>query len=160
MKSMTAEAVMHQITHTYPGLVPKATWGETSLFYNPDSALKSGVYFATIKEHDGENDRASFLDREGVFRLSFGLPPTSYEERFGPRPERPAKGAIVATGHDFTALNELTPHPVYAWMGWVQVLCPTERTVRDLEPLLNDAYDKARTAFERRTAKSPARKGA
>jgi hypothetical protein len=157
---MTAEAVMHQITHSYRGLAPKATWGETSLFYNPDNALKTGVYFATIKDHDGENDKASCLNREGVFRLSFGLPPASYEERFGPRPERPDKGAVVATGHDFTELDELTPHPVYAWMGWVQVLSPTERTVRDLRPLLDDAYNKARTTFERRIAKSRARKDA
>ena len=155
---MTAKAVIYQITNTYRGLVPKSSWGETSLFYNPNNVLKSGVYFATIKEHDGENDQASFLDRESVFRLSFGLPPARYEERFGPRPERPAKGAIVTTEHDFTALNKLTPHPVYAWMGWVQVLSPTEPTMAELRPLLDEAYEKARTTFEKRTAKSPARK--
>jgi hypothetical protein len=155
---MNAKAVIHQITNNYRGLVPKATWGETSLFYNPNNALKSGVYFATIKEHDGENDKASSLDREGVFRLSFGLPPASYEERFGPRPERPAKGAVVAIEHDFTSLNELTPHPVYAWMGWVQVLSPTESTMAELRPLLDEAYVKARTTFEKRTAKSDPRK--
>ena len=146
--------VIKQIKNNYLGLVPKSSWGETSLFYNPNNALKSGVYFATIKEHDGENDRASFLDREGVFRLSFGLPSGSYEKKFGPRPKRPAKGAVVATEHDFTTLNELTPHPVYAWMGWVQVLSPTESTMRNLRQLLDEAYDKARTTFQKRIASS------
>jgi hypothetical protein len=153
MESVSAKSVIQRLTHAFKGLVPRATWGETSLFYNPGNALKNGVYFATIKEHDGENDRASNLDREGVFRLSFGLPPASYEQRFGPRPARPSKGAVVPTGHDFTSLNELTPHPVYAWMGWVQVLSPTEGTMRDLTPLLTLAYEKAEISFEQRVGK-------
>lgn len=33
------------------------------------------------------------------------------------------------------------PHPVYAWMGWVQVLSPSPRTFADLRPLLAEAYD-------------------
>ena len=151
---MTAEAVIQRITREFQDLVPKTTWGETSLFYNPGNALKNGVYFATIKEHDGENDKASHLDREGVFRLSFGLPPAGYEQLFGPRPPRPDKGGVVPTGHDFTALNELMPHPVYAWMGWVQVLSPTDQTMRDLTPLLTEAYEKARTGFMRRIRES------
>lgn len=150
MTPLTAEALIQRITREFQDLVPKATWGETSLFYNPGNALKNGVYFATIKEHDGENDKASQLDREGVFRLSFGVPPATYEQLFGPRPPRPDKGGVVPTGHDFTALNELMPHPVYAWMGWVQVLTPTARTMRGLTPLLTEAYDKARTGFTRR----------
>ncbi|MBU6159509.1 MAG: hypothetical protein KGO50_00195 [Myxococcales bacterium] len=28
------------------------------------------------------------------------------------------------TEHDFSTLDALTPHPVYAWMGWVQILSP------------------------------------
>ena len=159
MASMTAKAVIHRITREFQGLVPKASWGESSLFYNPGSALKNGVYFATIKEHDGKNDKASHLDREGVFRLSFGLPPASYEERFGARPARPGKGETVTTRHDFTALNELTPHPVYAWMGWVQVLSPTERTMRDLAPLLTAAYEKATVTFDKRVGTSSPKRG-
>ena len=151
---MTAEAVIQRITREFQDLVPKATWGETSLFYNPGNALKNGVYFATIKEHDGENDKASHLDREGVFRLSFGLTPASYEELFGLRPPRPDKGGVVPTGHDFTALNELMPHPVYAWMGWVQVLSPTDQTMRDLTLLLTKAHEKARAGFTRRIRES------
>jgi hypothetical protein len=151
MAPMTAETVIQRLTLEFQGLVPKASWGETSLFYNPNNVLKNGVYFATIKEHDGENDKASQLDREGVFRLSFGLPPVNYEQLFGPRPPRPDKGGVVPTGHDFTALNELMPHPVYAWMSWVQVLSCTEHTLRGLTPLLTMAYEKARAGFTRRT---------
>ncbi len=64
-----------------------------------------------------------------------------YEERFGPRPARPAKGGVVATGHDFAALDALMPHPVYAWMGWVQVLSPSAATFADLRSLFAEACD-------------------
>lgn len=151
---MTPEDVIQMLTAEYPGLVPKATWGETSLFYNPGGALKNGVYFATVKERDGDHDQSSRLNRDGVFRVSFGLPTAVYEAVFGPRPPRPPKGQAVVTGHDFTVLDQLAPHPVYAWMGWVQVLSPTEQTLGELQPLLAAAYGKARGAFDQRTGRS------
>lgn len=141
--------MIEAILAAFPGLAPKRTWGETSLFYNPDGILPNGVYFATVKEHDGANDKASNLDRPGVFRLSFGLPRGDYEARFGPRPPRPAKGSSVATGHDFTATDELMPHPVYAWMGWVQVLSPSRRTFAAIQPLLSAAHEAAAKKHDR-----------
>ncbi len=141
MPGMTPDEVVDELRGEFAGLAPRARWGETSLFYNPDGALPSGVYFCTIKEQDGANDAASRLDRPGVFRVALGLPRHRYEERFGPRPARPVKGGVVATGHDFAALDVLMPHPVYAWMGWVQVLSPSAETFADLRPLLAEAYD-------------------
>lgn len=141
--------VIDAIVSDFPGLEPKPSWGETSLFYNPEGILPNGVYFATIKEKDGANDKASSLDRPGVFRLSFGLPPARYESLFGPRPTRPAKGGCVATGHDFTALDGLMPHPVYGWMGWVQVLSPSRRTFAEIQPLLSAAHEAAAKKYDR-----------
>jgi hypothetical protein len=137
---MTPDDVLAAPTTRFAGLVPKATWGETSLFYNPDGVLPNGVYFCTVKEHDGANDRASQLDRPGVFRLAVGLPPGRYEQMFGPRPARPPKGGVVLTADDFTATDVLMPHPVYAWMGWVQVLSPSAATFAEMQQLLADAY--------------------
>jgi hypothetical protein len=137
---MTPDDVLAALTTRFAGLVPKATWGETSLFYNPDGVLPNGVYFCTVKEHDGANDRASQLDRPGVFRLAVGLPPGRYEQMFGPRPARPPKGGVVLTADDFTATDVLMPHPVYAWMGWVQVLSPSAATFAEMQQLLADAY--------------------
>ena len=38
---------------------------------------------------------------------------------------RPAKGGVVALpDYDPTRVNELMPHPIYAWMRWVQILSP------------------------------------
>jgi hypothetical protein len=137
---MTPDDVLAALEARFAGLAPKATWGETSLFYNPDGVLPNGVYFCTIKEHDGANDRASQLDRPGVFRLAVGLPPGRYEQMFGPRPARPPKGGVVLTADDFTATDVLMPHPVYAWMGWVQVLSPSAATFAEMQQLLADAY--------------------
>jgi hypothetical protein len=150
---VNAPEVIAALQDTFAGLTPKATWGETSLFYNPGGVLPSGVYFCTVKEHDGANDRASNLDRPGVFRVALGLPQDCYEELFGPRPPRPPKGGVVMTGHDFTVTNVVMPHPVYAWMGWVQVLSPSAETFTEMHPLFVAAYDEVLAKFEARRAK-------
>ncbi|MBM3744093.1 MAG: hypothetical protein FJW46_07400 [Actinobacteria bacterium] len=88
-----------------------------SLFFNPNETSAHGSYSLTIKESDGTNDQASTLDRDGVFRVFFGVSRNSYEGLFRPKPPRPAKGGVVDTGHDFTQTNLLVPHPIYAWMN-------------------------------------------
>jgi hypothetical protein len=65
------------------------------------------------------------MTRDGIYRLSIGLPKEKYEELFGSVPKRLDKGGYVNTGHDFTETNLLMPHPIYAWMGWFCVLSPT-----------------------------------
>jgi hypothetical protein len=145
--------VIDAVVSAFPGLAPKRSWGETSLFYNPDGSLPHGVYFSTVKQQDGVNDKASSLDRPGVFRLSFGLPAGDYEALFGPRPARPAKGGCVATGHDFTAVDELMPHPVYGWMGWVQILSPSRRSFAEIQPLLSAGYESVVQKYTRQVAR-------
>lgn len=151
---MRPEEIVDRLTGRFDGLAPKASWGETSLFYNPGLVLANGVYFCTIKEHDGANDRSSELDRSGVFRLALGLTAERYERLFGSRPVRPAKGAAVSTGHDFTRLDVVTPHPIYAWMGWIQVLNPSEETFVSMESLFVDSYDDVVRKFEARRRRS------
>lgn len=152
MTAMALQEVADAVVARYPGVVPTASWGETSLFVNPGGQLPRGVYFCTLKDHDGANDRASRLDRDGVYRLALGLPPGAYAQRFGARPARPPKGGVVATGHDFTQLDVLMPHPVYAWMGWVQLLSPSREALDALLPLLDAAHAAATAACARRVA--------
>jgi hypothetical protein len=71
------------ILEQYRGLLPVNAWGEQSFFYNPDGRLPRGVYFATLKDKDGDNDQASKLGREGVFRFIFGISRSSYETVLG-----------------------------------------------------------------------------
>lgn len=146
--------IIARITNSFDGLSPKASWGETSLFYNPENLLPNGTYFCTLKEKDGENDKASRLNREDVFRLSFALNKTVYEKLFGSRPRRPSKGGIIQTHHDFTKTNVLMPHPVYGWMSWVQILNPSSEKFEELYPLLEEAYTTAGAKFKAKYKKS------
>jgi hypothetical protein len=86
-----------------------------------------------------------------VYRVSFGLSRTTFVELFGDVPARPPKGGVVALpDHDLTALDQLMPHPVYAWMSWVQVLNPTSERFDSLRDLLTSSVDLARDKWRRR----------
>ncbi len=43
------------------------------------------------------------------------------------------------------------PHPVYAWMGWISVLNPSENTFEALKPYIQEAYEYAKERFAKRT---------
>jgi hypothetical protein len=144
------EEIRDWVLARYDGTLAVAAWGESSIFYNPAQRLPRGVYFATLKEKDGENDRGSALDRDGVFRLNIGTPRALFEDRFGPPPKRPAKGQIIEGAWDFTQLDRIMPHPVYGWMSWMAVLNPSRVTFEELEPLMDAAYAKAKAAFGKR----------
>ena len=149
---MQPSTIIEQICSTLPDVYPKPSWGETALFYNPGQRLPNGVYFCTLKEHDGQNDRASNLQRPGVFRLAIGLEPATYGRLFGPKPARPAKGGVIDVAYDFTALDQLMPHPIYGWMAWCQILSPSQTSWPLLEPLIHEAHQKAAKKFNRRTS--------
>lgn len=148
--SVAPEDLLRTLAERWDDVVPKPAWGETTLFVNPGDRLPHGVYFATVKLKDGKNDTASGLDRDGVWRFSLGLPLDVYRERFGRKPRRPGKGQIVDTGHDFRAIDELMPHPIYAWMGWVQILSPSADSLRAMEALIDAAHARAVERYEKR----------
>ena len=60
---------------------------------------------------------------------------------------RPAAGGVVNTGHDFAALDILTPHPVYGWMSWISVFNPTRDTFEQVKPLLAESHELAVSKF-------------
>jgi hypothetical protein len=147
---MRVEDLASEILALDGGVVFDSNWGERALFYNPGRALKKGIYIATFKERDGANDHASKLDRGGLFRLNIGLAKSSYFKLFGLTPARPAAGHSVDTGHDFTALDVITPHPIYAWMGWVAVINPSKETYLSLKPYLIESLALAKSKFSKR----------
>jgi hypothetical protein len=149
---VTPEEISQCICDKPRGVVPKASWGETSLFYSPGRVLPNGIYSCTIKQNNGENDKASNLDREGVFRVAIGLKSKTYVRLFGQKPACPSKGGIVATGHDFTKLNALMPHPIYAWMFWAQIFSPSRDKFANVFPLIEEAHHEAVQKFEKKTA--------
>jgi hypothetical protein len=147
---VSPDNIIEFLTSELSGVVPKSSWGETSLFYNPGKLLPNGVYFCTIKEKNGDNDKSSELDRKSVFRLSVGAGKANYEQYFGIKPKRPEKGGIVDTGHDFTKLDELMPHPIYGWMSWMQILSPSKSSFDSIFPLIKDAHAHAVIKFNKK----------
>lgn len=147
---LAPDAFIRQVCDTLEDIVVRATWGEQALFYNPGHSLPHGVYFCTVKDHDGPNDRASQLDRPNVYRVSLGLPTVRYTALFGDKPPRPARATPAAVKHDPLLMNRLQPHPVYAWMGWACVLNPTAGWLSAQQPLIAEAYEHARAKFEKK----------
>ena len=147
------DEILSELLGLDPGLGLEPYWGERSIFYNPGRVAPLGVIFASIKDHDGENDSSSKLSRPGVYRFAFQLSDEEYEARFGAIPARPPKGGVVALrDYDPTRLRELMPHPVYAWMRWVQILSPTREQYEALKPLLLDSLEGVKAKWRKRKA--------
>jgi len=147
---MTPKDIENYIIKNFEGVIPKSSWGETSFFYNPNKALPNGVYFCTIKEKDGENDKASSLDRDNIFRFSVGISRDSFYKLFNTTFKRPAKGKIIKSDFDFKALDTITPHPIYGWMSWICILNPSINSFDDIKEFLEESYNLAIGKFNKK----------
>ncbi len=146
--------VHEHVLKLLPDVVAKDAWGETSYFFNPGHLLKRGTYFATIKEKDGENDKASNLDRPSVWRLNIGIQKETFLSMFSALPQRPPKGCSIEGPWDFNVTDLIMPHPIYGWMSWIAVLSPSKTTWQHCIPLLKDAHARATVTFEKRIKSS------
>lgn len=139
---MKIDAIMSYITSTFSSIDIVDQEGNYFFFYHPDPERPADhtLPFMTLVTNDAY-DPASNLDRPDVFRLNIGIHHDSYQALFGPNPSFPKDAGVVDTGHDFTVLDQLMPHPVYAAMSWVCVLNPSDRTFETLKPLMAEAYE-------------------
>ena len=144
---MKPDEILKYCLENLGGSVLVESWGEKGIFYNPGHARKRGVYILTVKEKDGDHDKSSRLDRPGVFRVNLGVRKDTFVKLFGAVPKRPEAGGIVEMDYDFSASDRFLPHPVYAWMGWLCVLHPSEKTFEDLKPYIREAYEYAVEKF-------------
>jgi hypothetical protein len=145
---MDEAQITDYITATFDGVQVASAWGDTFFYYNPGRERPDEFYFATLKTTDDDYDRASNLDRPGVFRLNIGIRGASFRSLFGaPRGESAAE-------HDFTVLDRLLPHPVYGQANWVCVLNPSAVTFETaVRPLLAEAYALAVSKYAKRAAR-------
>ena len=150
MIAIAPDDILKYCLDNLEGTVEVNSWGERGIFYNPDGVLKRGVYILTIKEKDGDNDRASHLDRKDVWRINIGVRKQTFRTLFGELPKRPCKGCIVDMPYEFTAKDVIMPHPVYAWMGWICALTPSEATFELLKPYILESYEYAKEKFKKR----------
>jgi hypothetical protein len=79
------------------------------------------------------------LRRPGVFRLNIGVSRATFERLLGADAEP-----------DYTALDRILPHPVYARQLWVSILNPSDATFADVViPLLDEAHARLAAARAR-----------
>ena len=146
----SSESILKKYSTELLETVLVKAWGEDSIFYNPDNSLKRGVYVMTVKQKDGENDKASNLDREGVYRINTCVAKSTFIELFGYIPKRPSKGKVIDMDIDFEELDVIMPHPVYAWMGWICVLNPSEQRLDEFDKYIHESYELSKLKFEKR----------
>jgi hypothetical protein len=148
---MNEASVIQYITDTFEGIesLTVESTGDTFFFYDPDRMFP----FATLVTTD-YNDSFSNLNRPSVFRLNVGISKETYLSLFGSRLSRSGEGDDDGGGYDFTALDQLMPHPVYGRMYWVCVLNPSDATFeRVVRPLLAEAYEMAVSKYAKRAAR-------
>src|SRR5258708_15225418 len=125
---MNEASITQNIIDTFPGVEilvgskeagsPEIAWGDTFFFYGGDRMLP----FATIVTKDYVDfDCASNLNRPGVFRLNIGVSKDTFRSLFVPKNTISESAGNAEPVYDFTDLNRLTPHPVYAAQSWVCV---------------------------------------
>ncbi len=139
---MDPAAIVDHIVTTFPNVNHIEKDGDSFFIYSPGRELTPAeqIPFVTLIQRD-DYDTASNLSRDGVYRLNIGVSRETYQKLFGDPPPFPKDGGIIKTGHDFAVLDQLLPHPIYAAMGWVCILNPSETTFKTkLKPMLAEAY--------------------
>ena len=122
------DAITAYIIETWPETIIARAMNAT--FFSLDE--KHWPNFATIVTTD-EHDDASNLSRPGVFRLNIG---TLTKETFA----RLVRGTAAP---DFTELDRILPHPVYAKQRWISILNPSEASFEEIvKPLLAETHDR------------------
>lgn len=147
--------MLRYITDNFPGVNPLQATGDTYFLYDPNRDLPPNRQqpFATLITGD-RHDRVSNLDREGVYRLNIGVRKQTYRDLFGTPPTaRDADGVLLDTGYDYTVLDTLLPHPVYAGQHWVCVVAPGAATMEVLRTLLDEAYKLAVRKYDNQAAR-------
>jgi Family of unknown function (DUF6194) len=153
---MDEASITQYITDTFVAVDVVVASGDTFFFYNPGHNLPPERKFPFTTLVTSDNDGSgSDLNRPSVFRLNIGVSKDTFRSLFGLRAAPSDAGGAADSGYDFTALDQLMPHPLYGSMYWICVLNPRIETFQTVKPLLAEAYElsarkysKARPASE------------
>ena len=153
---MNEAEISQSITKTCEGVDVVTDSGNSFFFYNPDKnvPLDHRFPFVTLVTSD-LYDQFSHLNRPSIFRLNIGIGKQTFRSLEGSSslPSDRDSAAISgenASGYDFTALDQVMPHPVYGRMYWVCVLNPSDETFEtNVRQCLSEAYDLAVSKYKR-----------
>jgi len=130
---------------------PEIAWGDYFFYYAPDGEVPQNEQpFATIVTKDYPDDAMSVLDADGRFRVNIHVGGALFEELTGESPR--AFAASEPGAHDFSAVDQVLPHPVYGALGWVSVVTPSEAVTDRVVELLQVAHAAAVARATRRSS--------
>ena len=122
------EAIVSYITETWPETDVVQAMNAWFFSLDPEQHWPNYATLVTTDEHD----EASNLTRPGVFRLNMGVDRETFEQVAAANPDP-----------DYTTLDSMLPHPVYAAQRWICIVNPSAATFRDVVvPLLTVAHDR------------------
>ncbi|BCL82138.1 hypothetical protein ccbrp13_46030 [Ktedonobacteria bacterium brp13] len=157
---MNESEISQYITETFEGVDVVVASGDSFFFYNPDRNVPPDhrLMFVTIVTSD-INDQFSNLNRPSALRLNIGIGKQTFYSLFG-EPSLPSGRDSAAisdknsSDYDFTALDQIMPHPVYGRMFWVCVLNLSDVTFETkVRQLLVEAHDLAVSKHKRQAAR-------
>ena len=132
------EEITDWIKATYPDTVTASAMGAT-FFSLDESHWPNFATIVTTDEHDmGEPSK---LSRPGVFRLNIATRKETFRRLVG--------GMESA---DYSALDRILPHPVYAKELWISVLNPSRQTFEEqVKPIIAESHERLARARRRRS---------
>jgi hypothetical protein len=121
---------------------PEVAWGDSFFYYDSeDDVAQRKLPFATIVTQDYDGfDMASNLNRHGIYRLNLAVGRVRFEELVG---YPPAQHASHEEDFDYSALDCVLPHPVYAAQAWVSILNPGDKTSALARSVIVEAHGRA-----------------
>jgi hypothetical protein len=125
--------IVDYITQTFPDTDVVSADGATFFSIDPEKHWPNFATLVTTDEHDLAPDlpaAPSRLSERGLYRLNIGIGPSEFKSRLG-----------SAADYDYSAIDVLFPHPVYAAQRWVSIINPTRAMFEsEIKPLLDVAY--------------------
>jgi hypothetical protein len=134
---MDEESIINYIKDTFEGVELSVADGNTFFMYDPAGKFP----FATLVTNDAY-ENISNLSRPSVFRLNIGISKQTFRSLFGVQAAPADQDTGADSAYDFTAIDQLLPHPIYGSMYWVCILNPSAATFEAVvQPLLAEAYE-------------------
>lgn len=134
------EMVLIQIADPGDGS-PELAWGDIFFYIRDKRGEPKKMPFTTIVTKDYEGfDTDSKLNRGGLYRLNIEVGKEKFEELFGFRPKEYDQNR---SKFDFTAVNQLFPHPLYGKNGWVSIINPENKSTDMVDSLLDFSLKRA-----------------
>lgn len=138
---MDEASIIQFITTSFEDVSVVQTDGNYFFFFDGESDEQK-FPIVTLMTNDLD-DQFSNLNRPGIYRLNIGVSKATFQTMF----------PNTAGKYDYSALDELMPHPTYGMMYWLCVLNPSVATFETVKDLLLEAYEMAVAKREKRDAR-------